>query len=640
MMIAERLPRLVFAALCGLAAASVQALELDLSIAAVRHPLFGAESIAVRLARDGSAQLTIATLKAGDFVYRGLELSCGEFHYDAKGIRCQRGELRRAHPRRGDRPPLPFEFAWQAASGRIEFTIREAEAQTFSPLIRRLRAWSPRGRADLRVIADRRQVGFDLSLRGLGFGNQEGSVAAENMTLALSAQATKVGERWHWQAEAHWPQGELYLAPWYRRAGIRAQGEGWLDDAALTVDLAQLDIAGVGAVSTGLTFDRASGKVANWGLVSDRLNLAAAMREWGQPWLDAQGGMKLDVAGFVRFAVEGDEAGVRHAYLGLEQARLAEASGRFAFDDLGLTFPWARGEATVGELQVGAGRLGALPLGRFALPLQLAGNTLRLSDLAIPLLDGRLRIDELTAERNAAGWQGKLSGGLEGLSVPQLAQALGLPLMAGTVTARVSSARWQGREIAFEGGLDIAVFDGQLTVRHLRLVDLLLPTQRLLADVTARQLDFGMLTGTFDFGSIEGRFDIDIEGLELQQGRPLAFTARVHDSPGHYRKTLSRSALRDISSLGGIAAATAVQASPAALFNSFDYARLGFTARLSGDVLQLDGLEPVAGGGFLLIDGAGLPRVRVIGYNRRIDWLALVARLAAVAAGKTRAVFE
>ena len=47
-----------------------------------------------------------------------------------------------------------------------------------------------------------------------------------------------------------------------------------------------------------------------------------------------------------------------------------------------------------------------------------------------------------------------------------------------------------------------------------------------------------------------------------------------------------------------------------------------------------------AGDGFTLVEGSGLPRLHVVGFNRRVDWDTLVERLAAVGSGEVAPVIE
>ena len=44
--------------------------------------------------------------------------------------------------------------------------------------------------------------------------------------------------------------------------------------------------------------------------------------------------------------------------------------------------------------------------------------------------------------------------------------------------------------------------------------------------------------------------------------------------------------------------------------------------------------------GFTIVEGSGIPRLSVVGYNRQVDWPTLVERLAAVGKGDVKPVFE
>ena len=47
-----------------------------------------------------------------------------------------------------------------------------------------------------------------------------------------------------------------------------------------------------------------------------------------------------------------------------------------------------------------------------------------------------------------------------------------------------------------------------------------------------------------------------------------------------------------------------------------------------------------AGAGFTIVEGAGIPRLEVVGFNRNVDWPTLLERLAAVAAGDVAPVVD
>ena len=47
-----------------------------------------------------------------------------------------------------------------------------------------------------------------------------------------------------------------------------------------------------------------------------------------------------------------------------------------------------------------------------------------------------------------------------------------------------------------------------------------------------------------------------------------------------------------------------------------------------------------AGNGFTIVEGAGIPRLAVVGFNRDVDWPTLLDRLKAASTGEVKPVFE
>ncbi len=614
-----------------------------MSLENIRHPAVEADGVAVTIddLGSGEADLRFARLRIAGVEYSDLAVHCQGFAIDGDGIRCPRGSIRRGGPRGADRPALPFSFSYRPRDGRLELEVAGADALAWSPLVKRMRGWKPEGLAEFRLVADRRQAGLSLSLRGLRFAGPEGDIAGDGIDLHVSARAERREAGWTWSAAADWSAGVLHWAPWTRRGGVRITAEGELDDRELRVDLARLDLEGLGGVTASLGWDRERGAPNRWGFVTESLDLETAMREWGQPWLDQFGAPRFRADGSMRFAAEWSAGQMRSLYAGLEDARLADESGHLVLEGINARIPWDPATPSEAEFGIAGGRLGELPVGGFRIAATLRGHAMAIGRLDMPLLDGRLRIDDLvaTVDPDTGRWRGHFAGGVEGVSMAKLSSALKLPAMGGSLSARIPGATYADRLLALEGTLDMEVFDGRLRASDLRVVDPLRPGQRFVADVEARGLDLGLLTRTFSFGSIEGRFDADIRGLELQGWSPRRFDASFRSSPGDYPRSISRGALRDISALGGAAGADAVQASPAGLASSFSYRRIGIGCVLAGGVCRLQGLAD-EGEGQLLVEGAGIPSVRVIGYNRAIDWNLLVSRIQAVIAGRVKAEIE
>lgn len=631
----------VFLALTFLHALSCGAAQIILSLGTIRHPAFEAEGVTLAFdaARRGEADIRLARLRVAGNEYRQLDLHCADFFFDGRRLECPQGSVRRDDERGKDRPALPFSFAWRADEGFLDFSLQDVDAVALSPLVPRLRGWRPTGKIGLRFAVAGGKAKLDLVLRDIEFANREGSVSGKGIALTLNADAERSGAGWRWRARLDWPQGELVRKPWRRRAGVRVEAEGSLSEEALQVELARFDLAEVGSATASLRWDRALGEATAWGFVSERLDLATAMREAVQPWLAALGFPDWRTTGHARFSAEWKEGGLRRFYAGLEDATLADGTGTIELSGVNAQIPWEEGAATEAEIGVAAGRIGDLPLDGFSLPLRMAGSEARIEKLSAPMLDGRFVIDDLRLARAGAGWRAEFEGGIEDVSMPRLSKALRLPPMAGKLTARVPRIEYADGVLRLEGALGIEVFDGGITVHQLRVLDAFSASRRLIVDVTARNLDLGMLTRTYAFGSIEGRFDADLHDLELLGWKPVRFEARIESSEGEYPRALSFGALKDITALGQGGEAALLARAPARAGPSFGYARIGFGCALRNGVCLLDGVER-DGEGIVLMKGRGIPSVSIIGYNRRIDWDALVARIREVIAGRPGVVIE
>lgn len=623
---------LLFAVPCGAA-------QITLSLDSIRHPAFEADG--VRLAFDarrrGEADIRVARLKAGDFEYRDVALHCAGFRFDADVIDCPKGQIRRASKRGGERPPLPFAFSWRPKEGRLDLAIEGADAVAWSPLVKRLRAWKPEGRTDLRLTADRQRAELKLAFRNLRFAGPKGDIAAEGMAIDIAATAQRTDGGWSWQATLDWPEGKLRFDPWVREAGVRAMAQGTLSDAEWSLDLARLDLSGIGGVTASLLWDRVRGEPVRWGFVTEPLDLATAVEQGVQPWLATLGFPAWRVSGRARFAAEWEGA-LKSFYAGLEGAQLADKTGFLELHGVEAHIPWEADAATEASFGIASARFGDLPLGGFTLPMRLSGREARVGNASAPLLDGRFEIEELRVERLPSGWRGEFAGGIEGVSMPRLSALLGLPRMEGSLTARIPRIAYADGVLVLDGALAIEVFDGGIIAHRLRVLDPFSAGRRTVVDVTARNLDLGMLTRTFAFGSIEGRFDVDIADLELAGRTPVRFAARIDSSPGDHLRLLSLGALRDITALGEEKEGRLARRIPERSIGGFRYARIGVGCTLADGVCRLDGI-PGAGDDrhVVLMEGSGIPSINILGYNRRIDWEAMLARIRAVIAGKSGA---
>jgi hypothetical protein len=105
------------------------------------------------------------------------------------------------------------------------------------------------------------------------------------------------------------------------------------------------------------------------------------------------------------------------------------------------------------------------------------------------------------------------------------------------------------------------------------------------------------------------------------------------------KQRISQRAVQNISSVGDASFVSSLQGKLIGLFDDFGYARLGISCRLANEVCDMGGLHS-AGNSFTTVEGAGLPRLNVVGFNRQVDWPTLVERVEAVGKGDVKPVVE
>ena len=322
---------------------------------------------------------------------------------------------------------------------------------------------------------------------------------------------------------------------------------------------------------------------------------------------------------------------------------LAAPGDRFRFDRLdGRARIDSRGRSD-SELRWDGGALGAIAFGPARLPWASDGGGLRLRAPArVDLLGGHLALETLRLRPPGGGGPLRVEGALavEDLDMARLSSALGLPAFPGTLSGRIPGLRYAGDRLDFDGGLRVQAFDGEVRVGALAMERPFGVAPTLQADIAIDGLDLMGLTGVFEFGSISGRLHGRIDGLRLVDWQTVAFDAELHTRAARgVRQRISQRAVQNISSVGDASFTASLQGRLLALFDDFGYRRIGIACRLANGVCAMSGLQP-RGSGFVIVEGAGWPRLDIVGYNRRVDWDTLVERLAAAGSGDVAPVFD
>ncbi|WP_188661654.1 hypothetical protein [Arenimonas soli] len=330
----------------------------------------------------------------------------------------------------------------------------------------------------------------------------------------------------------------------------------------------------------------------------------------------------------------------RSLALGLERLNAIDPRQRFTLAGLHGNLRWNTGDAPApGELAWDSAALFGIGLGHARLGFTSADGQLQLAaPVPIPVLDGQVRLDHLRWQPpgDGQGTRFALGATLQDLDLGSLSQRLGWPAFEGSISGRIPAARYQDNRLTLDGGLTMQLFGGSVALSSLEMERPFGVAPTLSADVVIEDIDLEPLTAAFGFGSITGRLDGRIDGLRMVDWSPVAFDARLQSDPDWKgRRRISQRAVEDISKVGGGGGLMGgLQAQALRLFDDFRYARLGLACRLRDNVCQMDGVDS-AGDGYTIVQGAGLPRIQVVGFRRRVDWPTLVDRLKAATEGQT-----
>ncbi|HEY9199049.1 MAG TPA: hypothetical protein VIR60_06755, partial [Gammaproteobacteria bacterium] len=361
--------------------------------------------------------------------------------------------------------------------------------------------------------------------------------------------------------------------------------------------------------------------------------LPGAYLTYIQPWLHGTAGDALETAGRFSGEYRYRAGGDTTLHLELDDVDIADAGQRFGFGKLGGVIDWGSdAEPRTTALRWQSGSVYRLALGAADVAVISRGMQFALREPArIPVLDGMLMIDEFALSdpgEDAMRW--RFDGVLTPVSMEAVCAALDWPRFGGQLSGMIPEVGYADGTLAVGGVLLARAFDGELTVRNLRLEQPFGRIPRLNADLAVENLDLDALTRTFQFGRIEGRLSGRVDGLQMVNWDPVAFAAAFATPAGDdSRHRISQKAVDNLSSIGG-GLSGALSRSFLGVFEDFPYDRLGLSCTLENGVCRMGGVAP-ADGGYYIVKGRFLPpRIDVVGYADRVDWRTLIERLKSV----------
>jgi hypothetical protein len=471
--------------------------------------------------------------------------------------------------------------------------------------------------------------------QGLGFSDAGGLLAAEGLEGELRLSSRRRGGADHFDLGLSLRKGQLYADPVFLEPqpdaalAVRLRGARDVRRRRLDLDAIELVHPGVAALSgsarlrLGKTVELRSAR-----LDLHELKFPAGYLTYLQPFLIGSAMDDLETEGSLSGTIGIGGQGIETVQLTLRDVYLDDHAGRFGLSALDGTLAWDAARERSSDVRWSGGHVFALEVGAARLHMQSRGRDLKLlTPLELPLFDGSLVVDELQLDNaGQPDMAVNLQGYLTPVSMERLSQALGWPVFRGRLSGMIPGVTYADGELAVHGNLLMRIFDGQVLIRGLRLADLFGPVPTLAADVDIRSLDLEPLTQAFSFGRIRGRLGGRIHGLVLEDWQPLAFDARLETpEDDDSRHEISQRAVENLSSLGGVSGA--LSRGLLRFFENFSYDRIGLGCRLRNGICEMDGVEAAPGGGYYIVKGGGLPRIHVVGFQRRVDWRVLMERI-------------
>jgi hypothetical protein len=386
---------------------------------------------------------------------------------------------------------------------------------------------------------------------------------------------------------------------------------------------AELEVADGGLRLPRLSIDR-FGADLDWLWLSGLESLAGAV---GWSGLAPSGRLsgKLDLR----------EGRIQSARTELVDVSLDDSASRLQLAGADLRVDWnSSAHAMDATLSWREARIYALPIGATEASFSTrADGRLALNEpWRLPVFDGALLIDRL-AWRDWTTPDGQLAmdAVLEPVDLAPLTRALGWPEMGGHIAGRFPGLRVSAGVASFSGGLEIEAFEGRARVDGLTVERPFGTLPALSADVRFERLNLEPLTQTFDVGRMTGLASGRIERLRLLDWQPVRFDAWIEtlvDSPD---RTISQQAVDSLSQASGGSPVSGVMLR---FFDQFPYHKAGLGCELAGSVCTMRGLRDADDGGYVILEGRGLPRLDIVGHQRRVDFPRLIAQLSAAAAAE------
>lgn len=655
---------------CYQSAAYAQSVKLKIDTV-----LFGgmqANQLLIHLDENGKEQsfkLNIGSLLIGNDKISPLSLECPQLNLKKTIAECKKGKLQIAK----DEPiPLQLHYdtltkhlklllvpkneQWQinikqddkTQIWQVDIQLKNARLGRLLPYLK-LPIKFTKGEANGKIFIKGQgkkilDIQSDLNLSDIQFSDEQGLHAGEKVGMHIEMRALGQNAQntaWKVTGNVAWTQGEIFWQPVYLpKAGHRVQFNAAIQDNSIQVVNTTLSMDQIGKIELA-KLELAHKQLKTLDLKTEKLPFKPLYLVFLQPFFASGLLAKLDpqsITGEVQANIKVANGLPQTFDLFVNNLSFRDAEKRFRLEALNVTVPWRNGQQNQAIISLTKGRWRKLPFGPVYAEVEFNQKQQRddidfaISHIDVPILDGILKINDfhgnvMLAENQEPKWDWKFGAQMDALSMQKLSKAMEIPMMQGTLSATIPEIHYENHDVHLDGHMDFDVFNGKIIVDKMRIYEPFGKTSRLEVNMTMREIDLDALTRTFSFGSMQGKIDADILNVELNNWKPVAFNARVTSSPGSYPRKISQKAVQNISSLGGDGAVAAIQRSALGFFENFGYDKIGFGCELKYNICRMTGINEATENGYLLIKGAGIPAINVVGFNRFVDWQDFLERL-------------
>lgn len=485
---------------------------------------------------------------------------------------------------------------------------------------------------------------MDIAFDNASFSDTSGLHAGEKLTGKIKLAAKNKGDQWQWNGLISWTKGELFWQPFYfGKAGNTFEINGTFKQPMLNITKASLLVNEVGEMSANSRINVQTKAVEDIHVSAKNVNFAGLYAVFLKPLAEKSVFGSMEVSGKADWQFDIKNLQPTSFELNLRDANIEDINGKFSFKHLNAHLPWDYDNIKTISLNYKSGYLLKMPLGATNLQAEVNRFSLVTPKMTLPILDGALNLEDVSAARLGDNWVWHLRMSISPITMNEFSQSLGWPTMEGKISGAVPLVTYANKQLNMDGAMTFSVFRGTIGMNNLKIDDPLGVVPKLYADLSMRNLDLGDLTRTFSFGAIEGKLDGDVNNMTLENWKPVNLDANIHTSTANAQekqlKKISQRAVENITALGGEGTAAALQRTFLRFFKDFNYEKIGLSCKLRKDICEMGGVEPTPTG-YIIVKGQGIPSVNVNGYTQRVNLTDLLDRVKRITDSNTKVIVK